>query len=234
MSNEQQTQTQALEDLSDAPNYQAWLASMALPYLGERPLELGSGLGDYAQIWLDNQVPAIHLTEADGSRLELLSRRFAQDARVSVSTFDDALKSGKSYSCLVSFNVLEHVEKPVDLLADARGSLLPGAYLLAFVPAFPFAMSNFDRSIGHYRRYTRSMMADHLMQAGLEVVDIRYVNAPGLLAWFVGMRLLRLTPGTGPFLKLWDRFVIPPVRWCESRWKVPFGQSVWAVAKVPS
>lgn len=234
VSNESQTQTQALEDLGDAPNYQAWLASMAQPYLGSQPLELGSGLGDYARIWLDDGTPTIRLTEADGSRLEFLRRRFAHDSRVTVSTFDAALSSGTQYSCLVSFNVLEHVERPVELLVHARKSLQPGAYLLAFVPAFPFAMSDFDRSIGHYRRYTRTVMSEHLQHAGYEVVDVRYVNAPGLLAWFVGMRLLRLTPGTGPFLKLWDQFVIPPVRWFESRWRVPFGQSVWAVAKVPS
>jgi hypothetical protein len=57
---------------------------------------------------------------------------------------------------------------------------------------------------------------------------------PGLLAWFVGMRLLKMTPGEGPLLRLWDRVVVPIARRLESRVSAPFGQSVFAVARVPA
>ena len=36
----------------------------------------------------------------------------------------------------------------------SRSSLRPGGAVVVFVPAFEFAMSRFDRAIGHYRRYT--------------------------------------------------------------------------------
>ena len=62
---------------------------------------------------------------------------------------------------------------------------------------------------------------------------IHYVNAPGLLAWFVGMRLLRMTPQDGWSVRLWDRFVIPGARAFESRVRPPFGQSLFAVGSVP-
>ena len=44
-------QTEVLEDLSDAVNYRHWLASLVAPYLGDKPLEVGGGIGDYAAEW---------------------------------------------------------------------------------------------------------------------------------------------------------------------------------------
>jgi hypothetical protein len=36
-------QSDVLEDLSDARRYRRWLADLARPYLGQHPVELGSG-----------------------------------------------------------------------------------------------------------------------------------------------------------------------------------------------
>ena len=98
--------------------------------------------------------------------------------------------------------------------------------MIVFVPAFEFAMSRFDRAIGHYRRYTRGDLGRRFSAAGLTVVETRYVNAPGLIAWFVGMRLLRLTPREGLALRLWDHALVPITRALECRVAPPFGQSV--------
>ena len=96
-----------------------------------------------------------------------------------------------------------------------------------------FAMSRFDHAVGHVRRYTRAGLHRVLESAGLLVEEVRYVNVPGLLAWWVGMRLLRMTPGDGPLLRVWDRVVVPLTRSLEECFGAPFGQSVFAVARVP-
>ena len=66
----------------------------------------------------------------------------------------------------------------------------------------------------------------------MRVERLHYVNAPGLLAWFAGMRVLRMTPQDGPTVRLWDRFVVPAARAVEGRVRLPFGQSVFAVGRV--
>jgi hypothetical protein len=60
------------------------------------------------------------------------------------------------------------------------------------------------------------------------------VGSIGLLAWIVNMRLLGGRPQAGAALRLWDRYVIPTVRWVEARVRPPFGQSVLLVATVPA
>ena len=227
-------QSTILESLSSAVNYNRWLTSLAEPYLGDWPIELGSGLGDYAQAWLDAGVPCITTTELDPSRLAHLRRRFAGHPRADVEIFDVLRPPERKHSALVAFNVLEHISDDVGALRAAHALLRPGGLVIMFVPAFPFAMSHFDRAIGHVRRYTLASMREAMRAAQLDIVDARYVNMPGLPAWYLTMRLLRMTPGDGRLLAAWDSRVIPLARRWESRHRVPFGQSVFAVGRVPT
>lgn len=233
LAGDMELQTRVLEDLGGSPNYQRWLTSLARPYLGERPIELGSGTGDYAQLWLDDGVPQVTVTEIDPSRHAILAERFRHEDRVLLRELDIHAPQPANHTCLVSFNVLEHVHDDVAALAAARTVVEPGGYVVHFVPAFPFALSRFDREIGHFRRYRVAEVRRKAEQAGLDVVDVRYVNMPGLLAWFVLMRVLGRRPSPGPMLTVWDNVVVPLERMLERRVRVPFGQSVLIIARTP-
>jgi hypothetical protein len=134
-----------------------------------------------------------------------------------------------SYSAVVAYNVLEHIEDDGAALRGFTNLLAVDGHLLLIVPAVPAAMSRFDREIGHHRRYTRGGLIRTLRQAGLHPVHLRYVNAPGLVAWVFGMRLLGMRPRAGPLLSSWDRLV-PLIARLERRWEPPVGQSLFAVA----
>jgi SAM-dependent methyltransferase len=226
-------QSFTLESLASAVNYHAWLTDLVEPYLGEAPVELGSGLGDYAQTWSAAPGRTVTVTDADPSRAQHLTRRFASHPQVRVQSLDITHPYPGKHSCLVAVNVLEHIDDDVGALRAAHTLVRPGGFVVMFVPAFGLAMSRFDRAVGHVRRYTTRSLRATFTTAGLDVERIHYVNAPGLAAWFVGMRLLRMTPHDGPTVRLWDRIVVPAARAVESRVRPPFGQSVFAVGRVP-
>ena len=231
VSGDSELQSCTLESLSTAVRYHAWLTDLVRPYLGEHPLEIGSGLGDYAQDWVDTGTPQITVSDRDPGRFALLQRRFEADDRIHVRDVDVFAPHQGDHSALVAMNVLEHIEQDVEALRAAGLLLRPGGAVVMFVPAFEFAMSDFDRKVGHFRRYTVASLRTAYERAGLDVERIHYVNAPGLVAWFVGMRLLRMTPQDGPTVRLWDRAVVPVARALESRVHAPFGQSVFAVGR---
>ena len=52
-------------------------------------------------------------------------------------------------------------------------------------------------------------------------------------AFWMWSGVFRLTPKEGPMVKLYDKFVLPVTRAAERVMKPPFGQSVYAVARVP-
>ena len=104
--------------------------------------------------------------------------------------------------------------------------------MVVLVPAFPSAMSRFDRALGHERRYTRASLGAALREAGLRVEQLRYVNPVGLLSWYVAVKALGLTPRNGALLRLYDRTIVPLARLADRRLPIPFGQSVFAVGRV--
>ena len=222
-------QIRVLEALSGARNYRRWVCELAQPHLGDDPLEIGSGLGDYAQEWLDGGLERTTVSEAEPELVRRLDDRFAGDRRVSVATMDLQSAAEGEFSSVVALNVLEHIEDDVMALRGTRRLLRPGGAVVLFVPAVPAAMSRFDRSIGHHRRYTPHSLRRAMTAAGLTVERLHYVNAPGLVAWFVGMRILGMTPREGGLLTVWDRLVVPVTRAVESRVTPPIGQSLFAV-----
>ena len=227
-------QLRVLESLRSAPRYNHWVAALAAPYLGDHPIEIGSGLGDHVQAWLELGVPRITASDLDPTHVHALRARFGSSDRVDVLTVDITAPPAASHSAVVALNVLEHIADDVDALRRVQELVRPQGAIVLFVPAFEFAMSRFDREIGHFRRYTTPTLAGVMARAGLSVERMHYVNAPGLLAWIVGMKALGLEPREGFVLRTWDRLVIPVTRRCESLWPPPFGQSLLAVGRVPA
>ena len=225
-------QSAVLEELSDAVNYRRWLADLARPHLGEDPLEIGSGTGCYAVEWLPD-VTHFTATEADDQRLAGLVTRFANEKAVTVRRLLLPTTDTGKHSAVVGLNVLEHIDDQVGALRSLHGLLRPGGAVVLVVPAFSLAMSRFDRAIGHVRRYTVASLRKALEEADYKVEEIRYLNPVGLVAWIVVCRMLGRIPANGPMLRRYDRSMVPLLRRLERRWRPPFGQSVFAVARWP-
>jgi ubiquinone/menaquinone biosynthesis C-methylase UbiE len=225
-------QSNVLEDLSDAHRYRRWLADLALPYLGEHPIEIGSGTGDYALEWAPS-VSHITVTEGDESRFETLSAKFAgHDVITTRRLFLPAADARPVHSAAVAYNVLEHIPDHVGALRGMADLVRPGGAIVLVVPAFPSAMGRFDRAIGHERRYTKASLREAVEGAGLRLEELRYLNPVGLISWYVTVKALGMTPRNGAMLRLYDRTVVPISRFVDRRLTAPFGQSVFAVARV--
>ena len=154
-------------------------------------------------------------------------------SRDTATRYDEVSWPCADHSAVVALNVLEHVEDDAGALRGAARLVRPGGLIVIFVPAFPFAAGQFDRLIGHHRRYTIDTISRAFAEAEIDLESVRYVNAPGLAAWFLGVRVLGLVPGEGRLLQAWDRLVIPATRKLEARWSPPFGQSLLAIGRSP-
>lgn len=218
------------ENLPAAWRYRDWIVDLITPYLGERPVLLAAGAGDYAQAWVDRGV-ALTVTEEDPALVEALRARFAGAPQVRVRRLSlPAPADGERYTAVVAMNVLEHVPDDEAVLASLRDLVEPGGAVVVMVPAFPVALSAFERRIGHLRRYRLRDVVRLAGRVGLCVQDVRYFNSVGLIAWLTGVRMLRLTPKPGPMLSLWDAVGVTTLHWVEQRWAPPFGKEVFLVA----
>jgi SAM-dependent methyltransferase len=232
LTGDQRVQSEVLEGLATAVNHRRWFVDLALPYLGEDPIEIGSGLGDYALEWAP-RFRRFTATEADPERLVALKERLEGLSSVTVRELLLPTEEVASYSGAVSYNVLEHIEDHVGALRSIARLVRPGSAVVLIVPAFQFAMSPADIATGHVRRYTKATLGAALREAGLSVEHMRYVNALGLLGYFMATSVFRLMPKEGPMVKWYDRLVLPATKAAERVVRPPFGQSVFAVARTP-
>lgn len=222
----------ALDALSEADNYADWIVDMAQPYLGASILELGPGHGTVT----DRLARHGKVTAADLSPrcVAALRERYADHAHVEVVLGDVAeAVAGRRFDSAVLVNVLEHIEDDEQALRDLYDGLNPGGTVILFVPAFEGLYSDFDRAVGHYRRYRRDQLAGKVVHAGFEVLEARYVNPLGALAWWVVACRLKRFPRRSWSVRLYDRTVTPLVRRLETRWTPPFGQSILCVGRRP-
>jgi SAM-dependent methyltransferase len=230
---DQRIQSEVLEGLATAVNHRRWFVELALPYLGDNPIEIGSGLGDYAVEWAEH-LPRFTATEADPDRLVQLKERMADHPNIEVrQMLLPAQDAAGQYSAAVSYNVLEHIEDHVGALRSMRDLVRPGGRVIIIVPAFMFAMSQVDIATGHIRRYTKKTLGAAFADAGLQMEKLHYANALGLIGYYGATSIFKMAPKEGPMVKVYDSLVLPVTKAAERVIKPPFGQSVFAVARTP-
>jgi SAM-dependent methyltransferase len=218
----------------EASNYNRWLLARGASHLGNRVLDVGAGIGTFTAEVADGRT--VVALEPDPAFVPRLRRRFAGRANVEVATQSiEELRPEwleELFDSIICFNVLEHIADDAAAL-DRLGSLLkPGGSLLALVPAHPAAFGAIDVTLGHERRYDKPLLRRRVSEAGLEIVKLRHVNPVGAVGWFVTSRLLRREQLPSGPLRLFDRLV-PLLRKLDGL-PVPFGLSLWAVARRPA
>ena len=222
---------EVLLELAGARNYNAWLFERALPYLGRSVLDVGAGIGTFTALAAADAAAVVAL-EPDPVFAERLAERFAGMDNVEVVNGDLAELAPddppRRFDSIICFNVLEHIRDDGEALRRFRSLLSPGGHVLLLVPAHRSLWSPFDESVGHERRYDRRTLGHGLRQNGLTAAEVRYVNPIGGLGWLVSMRLLRRRTLSVRGTRAFDRLV-PLVRPLD-RLRLPFGQSLWAVA----
>ena len=220
---------ETLDNLDGADNYAAWIFEQVEPHLGGEVLEVGAGHGTFTGL-LSARSARVAATDVSERCVSILRSRFDDDPRVTVlqGSAADAAEL-PPFDSAVLINVLEHIEDDDRALRELSATLKPGGRLVLWVPAFTLLYSDFDRRIGHYRRYRKAGLAEKLNSAGYDVADLRYINSVGALAWLVVARLLGRAPTGGTSVKIYDSYFVPVLKRIERRWAMPFGQSVFAV-----
>jgi SAM-dependent methyltransferase len=218
----------------DAPSYNDWLLSRALPFVGEHVLEVGAGIGTFTLLLAGRGIRVTALEPEDELAVILEERTRGLDGvRVFRETIGDLEpdRVAEGADSVISFNVLEHIPDDRGALQAVRGFLRPGGQLLLLSPAHPFLFGATDRAVDHERRYTKDGLGKLLADTGYDIADLRYVNPIGAAGWLVSSRLLRRTTLPRGPLKLYERLV-PALRTID-RMRLPFGLSVWARAVRP-
>ena len=217
---------------ADAPRYNRWLTERVAPWVGQRVLEVGAGIGNMAEFFRDRE--RLVLAEPEAEYRHRLAERFASDPHVRVvpvrlPAVDTAL-AAERLDTVICLNVLEHIEADEAALKAMRGLLQPGGRLVLLVPALQAIYGSLDAALGHYRRYGAAELRAKITGAGMRLVHLEYFNMAGIFGWWLTGRVLKRTLIPRGSLRLYDALV--PLFRLERLLPWRFGQSLIAVGQV--
>ena len=221
-----------LELFAEAVHWKRYFRSAIADRLVGDVLEVGAGIGETARHLLDGRQRSWLCLEPDerlGTRLRAWAEAgdVAPLPTVQIGTTAD-LDPSSRFDTILYIDVLEHIEDDRAEMARAAELLAPRGALIVLSPAFQQLFSDFDRSVGHFRRYTRASLAE-VMPPSVRQVRLRYLDSVGFLASLSNRALLRQALPTRRQIALWDRVMIPASRVLDLLLARGFGRSVLAV-----
>jgi 2-polyprenyl-3-methyl-5-hydroxy-6-metoxy-1,4-benzoquinol methylase len=181
--------------LNRAPRFTHWMADVIRPYMGERILEIGAGIGNLT-LQLAPRT-AYWATDINPEYLATLERLQANRPYLRVKYIDatnaSTFPAQASFDTVIFLNVLEHLADDLGALRNVHGALDNNGVAVVLVPNGPGLYGTLDEVLGHYRRYTETQLTAVGQAAGFKVEQVLRFNRPGVPAWWLNGRILRRT-----------------------------------------
>ena len=180
--------------ISKADRFNRWMYKTIRPYIHGKILEIGSGIGNISQYFLDEK-KQIAISDIRQNYLSFLTKEFTHSEtlqgvhKIDLTHPDFEQKHTSifhTFDSVFALNVIEHIKNDELALANCKKFLKPGGNLLILVPAYPSLYNVLDKELFHYRRYTKSMLESQLIKQGFIVSKTFFFNALGIVAWMFG------------------------------------------------
>lgn len=201
-----------LELFKHAHNWKKYYASFINKYLINDILEVGAGIGETTHSLCDGNQKSWLCVEPDAELTREITKKKENGYLPSfieiVTDTLDGIDSNRKFDAIIYIDVIEHIENDADELKKATSFLKAGGHLIVLVPAHNYLYSEFDKSIGHYRRYNKKMLID-VAPKELKQIDLRYLDSLGLLASLANKWFLKQDYPELKQIKFWDNFIIP-------------------------
>jgi len=209
----------------NAVNWKKYWSARLREVLRGDVLDVGAGLGSTFD-YLYDAARSWTCLEPDASLCRLLDERLSGSPappRVVHGTLCE-LNSDERFDTILYIDVLEHIENDRAEVELASRHMRPGGRLVVLSPAIPFLYSEFDRSVGHFRRYTAASL-EELTPEGSVVESCYYLDGLGALASLFARVAKRSLPTRGQ-IETWDKVILPASRRTDFLTTRHFGRTI--------
>ena|GEM_PF-3548873 len=172
-----------VQETEDIARLNKWIFDIIFPYIKGRTLELGSGSGEIASMFIERHLP-IHLTDENIINKEKLHKRFEGIAAVraihdidfNTPLFQQEYASGAGvFSTIVAVNIAEHGGYDKKMLHNAEHLLATKGHFMVITSANTVLFDSESSSFEDFKEYNYKV-AKNLMGEAFEILKARYFN----------------------------------------------------------
>ena len=187
-----------LKVISKANAFNEWMFETILPFTKGKILEIGSGLGNISQFFLEKKCD-IFLTDLREEYCDFLQRKFTpENTLLGVDKIDlvhpefDLIYKDllEKFDTVFALNVIEHIENDNLAIGNCKKLLKKDGHLIILVPSYQELFNQFDTELGHYRRYTPKKLSKLFLNNHLKIIHRQYFNAMGIAGWYFSGTIL--------------------------------------------
>jgi SAM-dependent methyltransferase len=223
-----------LELFTHAINWRSYWSSKIIKHLRGHVLEVGAGIGTNTKnlYLLSDSWTAL---EPDAKQSATISNWLYVSNVLSANVFNGPLSSlgeDKMYDAILYVDVLEHIEDDQQEVINAYKHLAPGGVIAILAPAHDFLYSPFDKSIGHYRRYSKKALLK-LRPSDSAIKFTGYLDSVGLLASLGNKLFLKSSMPTKSQILFWDTVLVPASKLLDGVLRFKIGKSILAIWQKP-
>ena len=167
-----------LEHFDSALNFRKYQVSLISKYINGNFVEVGAGKGGLVPYY-KKLVKNITLLEPEKNLFNILKKKFnSKKIKIKNHTVD---KLKNYYDTIIYYDVLEHIKKDLSEVSIASKKLKKNGYLIISVPAYQAFYSEFDKSVGHFKRYNKKDFIKIGKRTNLKIVKLVYYDSIGFL-----------------------------------------------------
>jgi SAM-dependent methyltransferase len=221
---------------AQARNWKSYIKFEVGPYLIGDVLEVGAGIGGTTIALNDGSARQWLCLEPDPNQakhLRLLLPRNSGPVPALIVGSLAALAQKPTFDCILYIDVLEHIEDDCLQIQTAAQLVRPGGHIVVLSPAHEWLFSEFDKNIGHRRRYNKRTLGK-LMPPKWKEIKLKYLDSIGVFLSLGNVMALRQSLPTSSQLELWDRICVPLSRAFDRVLLGTFGKSLLAVWQNPA
>jgi SAM-dependent methyltransferase len=223
-----------LDVFGGAHNWKSYWVEKIRSYIGKNVLEVGAGIGATTMALKNVPHDAWFCVEPDPLLCEKILERkstgeIASNVRIQNCTALDLVGKNK-FDTILYIDVLEHIENDREELEIALSLLNDGGVIIILSPAHNYLYSQFDKKIGHHRRYNKKELSK-IIPSGMLIKQMLYMDSVGFFASLANKIILKQSDPTAAQVGVWDKVMVPLSRMIDPIILNLAGKSILAICQ---
>ena len=210
-------------------NFRNYQYNLVKDFIGKKILEVGPGTGNFAENFLLNKSENLYLAEINKNLALDLENKFKDNKNVNIIS-KKINEINISFDTICYFDVIEHIEFPEEELSEALNKLEKNGHLIVIVPAYNYLFSNYDKAVGHYKRYEKKFFIDYIKKNNLKCEKLIYFDSIGYMFLLLN-KIIRSKERSVGFATLIWNLLIPLSKLIDLITLNSFGKSLLCIMR---